>query len=792
MKIKSIKITSVRGIKDLELELKGKSLIIYGENGTGKSSIVDAFELFFTGEIEHITNVKGLNLKHHCTHIHSSPKNVNITITCDPGPISATRILSKQINIPTQLKEYFNNTRQNKFILRRHQILEFIHSPPAQRFEAIGEILGIASLNNLEELFMETREHFERLIQSKQNEINKILIFLSEYINGSIPDQKTILHVLNCKLNSEGFKKLDSFDLSDIYIKDIMENIKNKDNEIKTNYERILVQFNLIDFTQHINKLLELKEVFLSYISQNEQDNLVIVDFLKKGKEIIENNSNSYCPFCELQIDKNNVLNNVTKRVNTMNFISNTAYKIRDMVEYLTNELTNINSNINNVIDELNKIENDFTDEVKNLISINDRILELNNKLKNILTSKFWIDESELESAFKSFEIIRTELNKKIRYQLDQSNQSEQDKILHMILLLQTVKLKHEEIEIRNRELKKLKNFFNVADIIYSTYSEVKKSKIQEIHEDIQKDIDRFYSFIHKDEEHNDIKLMIDLKKKGSTEIKVNSYNNYIDPRAFQSEGHLDSLGLCIFLAFVKKFNISSNLIILDDIVTTIDSQHRIKICELIYQNFSDKQLIITTHDNVWFEQLITFQNKYDIKNKFLNLKIDSWDINTGPKFSKYMSREERIKNKLESNDKNSAGNEIRQYLEHITKELCENIHADVPFKNDGKYMVEELLTSSKKRLNKLIKDVTWKNEILGIFKEIESVKFLSNILSHDNLEILQISINEIRYLYTVINNLENKFKCTSCFKNIEYDRNGSLIRCVNNKCSKRLIIETN
>ena len=137
---------------------------------------------------------------------------------------------------------------------------------------------------------METREHFEKLIESKQNEINKILIFLSEYINGSIPDQKTILDVLNCKLNSEGFKKLDSFDLSDIYIKDIMENIKNKDNETKNNYERILVQIDLIDFTQHINKLLELKEVFLSYISQNEQENLVIVDFLKKGKEIIENN----------------------------------------------------------------------------------------------------------------------------------------------------------------------------------------------------------------------------------------------------------------------------------------------------------------------------------------------------------------------------------------------------------------------------------------------------------------------------------------------------------------------
>jgi hypothetical protein len=41
-------------------------------------------------------------------------------------------------------------------------------------------------------------------------------------------------------------------------------------------------------------------------------------------------------------------------------------------------------------------------------------------------------------------------------------------------------------------------------------------------------------------------------------------------------------------------------------------------------------------------------------------------------------------------------------------------IYMPVPFKNNGKYMVEELLTSSKKRLNKL-KDVIWKNEIDSI-----------------------------------------------------------------------------
>ena len=51
MKIKNIEINAFRGIPDiLKLNLQGNSLLLYGENGTGKSSIVDAIEFFFTGQ----------------------------------------------------------------------------------------------------------------------------------------------------------------------------------------------------------------------------------------------------------------------------------------------------------------------------------------------------------------------------------------------------------------------------------------------------------------------------------------------------------------------------------------------------------------------------------------------------------------------------------------------------------------------------------------------------------------------------------------------------------------------
>ena len=56
-KIKSVKINGIRGIKEpLNLQLDQGSLLLFGENGSGKSSITDAFEWFYTNRIQHLVS----------------------------------------------------------------------------------------------------------------------------------------------------------------------------------------------------------------------------------------------------------------------------------------------------------------------------------------------------------------------------------------------------------------------------------------------------------------------------------------------------------------------------------------------------------------------------------------------------------------------------------------------------------------------------------------------------------------------------------------------------------------
>ena len=55
MKIHKIKISSFRGIpNDFERELSCKSLVITGNNGTGKSGIIDAVDFLLTGKIKRL------------------------------------------------------------------------------------------------------------------------------------------------------------------------------------------------------------------------------------------------------------------------------------------------------------------------------------------------------------------------------------------------------------------------------------------------------------------------------------------------------------------------------------------------------------------------------------------------------------------------------------------------------------------------------------------------------------------------------------------------------------------
>jgi len=266
IKIKTINIYAFRGIPDLELELDGKSVIIRGENGTGKSSIVDAIEFFFTGKVSHLEGVRGLSLKRHGPHVYYSPEDVKIEITFNPGNVSLTRTFTSAPDPPEEFGDYFRVTQKGTFILRRSQILTFIMSRPADRFRAIGSIIGIEPLDKVELEMMRLRDDLKGKVESIEDRIDNLFAELSRSLGENITRIEDVLPALSKILGEDNLPEIETFEDFDTVSKEILKAIK-KDVNTETvgvlksiigTLESLLIPDDVVGELEKLNEKIEL------------------------------------------------------------------------------------------------------------------------------------------------------------------------------------------------------------------------------------------------------------------------------------------------------------------------------------------------------------------------------------------------------------------------------------------------------------------------------------------------------------------------------------------------------
>ena len=792
--IKNLKITCLRGITELPLDLEGKSLLVRGENGTGKSSIVDAIEFFFTGMISHLEGNQSLSTQRHCPHVKSKPEDTAVEITFNPNTIKLIRKFDSIYTIPPEFEEYFKITQQGTFILRRAQILEFIISKPAERFRAIGNIIGIDNLDNIELEMMRLKENFSGKITSKKAVIRTITEELSEILGKNILNYEEAIPLINEILGKYDLEPVETLCQLSSKIEDMLKQTKKVSLLEKSNSlsDILNISKQILLSKDIVNKIKEYCDKINQLVQENEKEQLTHLDLLNSGKMIIDANKTKICPLCEQEINSEKLIESINQRLLTLKSLSENASKIRilgtENVEMLKDVMIKVKS-ILQKIEKIPELENEKKSLQNNLTTINNIIfsLETGKELKNI------INVNDIDEQLVQFQ-------KDIQRYMDESNKilekiglsKKEKEFLEDISIIEQVKSKIAEISKVTKEINKLENYFKISEKIYICFSQCKKEKMQQIFNSIENDIGDFYSKIHPNEPHKNIKLLLTLGRRASAEIKIDSFERKReDPRGFSSEGHLDTLGVCIFFAFVKNFNQKCPLVILDDIVSTVDAQHRTKISKILFENFRDKQLIITTHDGLWYEQLRYAQITYGVSGNFVNLKIVDWCLDDGPKIKPYKPRWDVILDKIANDDKSGAGNEGRQYLEWVLETICSITQAPVAFKSSGKYEVSDLLEPAKNRLINLINNQKITKEFAELFKELESTIILGNILSHNNPLSEHVSKSEITKFCNDVHNIHIKILCPKCNHLVNYFRDLKILRCSNPKCKQPYEIKT-
>lgn len=122
----------------------------------------------------------------------------------------------------------------------------------------------------------------------------------------------------------------------------------------------------------------------------------------------------------------------------------------------------------------------------------------------------------------------------------------------------------------------------------------------------IATEVGRLYEVVHPGEGLNKISLELDPAKRASLEIATEFQGqNGTPPQAYFSDSHLDTLGLCIFLALAQKEKPDETILVLDDVLGSVDEPHVERLIEMIYSEaLMFRQCLITTHYKPWKQKL--------------------------------------------------------------------------------------------------------------------------------------------------------------------------------------------
>lgn len=791
MKINQIKITAFRGVpEELELDLKGKSLLLLGENGTGKSSVIDAVEFYFTGQISHLQQRGPLALKDHGPNA-KNPENSSVTLVTYPDNHTSSRTFKLNPSIPDSLQEDFNLAANGNFILRRFQILDLINTSSSERYKFISHIIGASDLEKIDTAMYQAKKSLSEEVSKTEDSIHKITEEIKAILK--IQDFDDVLSIINQLIEEEGVAPIDSIKELEECTNKINEITKSSDNKLINALNKIFeiirkIPLVLDEINQELSETENYKKMI---IESHDLSKLSLIKILKNSLEIIDKDSDK-CPLCENKVDSDELIESINKRLENLESLKENKDKLKLSLENANAKLHSFNKDLIDL--SLNMDYFEELEEFKDDIHIN--MKSFNDFEKHTIFDSFLQDEISIDD----FNLLGTQLkellpdiergSEELKGSIKPSEKDERLKVLYDLLFDIDEKMK--KLDGHEQTLKIAKKHQHISEIIYTEFSDIKKRKIQEVYDTVQENVENYYNIIHPQESYGDIKIGIDPNKKSSTDLRMTIFGKEDkDPRSLSSEGHLDSLGLCIFLALFKKVYKDFPLLVLDDVVTTMDARHRENVCQLLFQEFGDKQFIITTHDNIWFEQLRAGQRVHNLGNNFKNCTITRWDEDYGPDIMPYKVRWEKIEESIEKGDKYCAGNEGRRYLEWLLKDICNRTKAKIPSNYSGKYMVGDLIEPAKSRLLELIIDEEYKENIKNSFNKLDKTLMMGNLLSHDNIMEGTISIDEVERFCCSIHEIHELMLCPNCKAPLGYYGDLRIMRCSNEKCVDPLELKT-
>jgi hypothetical protein len=149
MKLNRLEIEGLRGIPKgwPPVPISDRGLVIYGPNGSGKSSVIDGIEFALQKESSLYAETRqGVNWDRGSQHVKGGPKRAELHGRHEGKEFNLTSLAGA----PEEVVAWKRSAATATFVLRRHMLLKFIMSQPADRYGSLESFFNLQGYGALE------------------------------------------------------------------------------------------------------------------------------------------------------------------------------------------------------------------------------------------------------------------------------------------------------------------------------------------------------------------------------------------------------------------------------------------------------------------------------------------------------------------------------------------------------------------------------------------------------------------------------------------------------------------
>jgi RecF/RecN/SMC N terminal domain len=707
IKLESAHIEEVRGIRNLDIDFQKSTFAISGPNGSGKSGVIDAIEFALTGSISRLMGrgTKGLSVSEHGPHVDKAkfPDAAFVRVKVFLSDLGKSATVTRKLKTPTKVAieppdsdvtaALAEVAAHPEIALSRREILRFILVEPTKRSEEIQIILKLDDIGQVRTALNTAQNRLLAAQRIATGQVQSSRDALLTHLQLPALNADGVLAAVNKRRALLGLPEIADL-TSDTKLDDGLTSSASGQEFNKQSALRDLNAASAAISALETQAATEAAAIVADIEKLQDDPKLLIAvqrrTLVEKGLELV---GGPECPLCDhaweseagLRAHLAEKLSKSKEAQDIQRGMMTNAGVVAQAVLRLGSTIAGVQrlaagQGETSFVQLLATWKVDL-DTLRGSLGTVEGIVGL----KDQLVSGWPAVPSTAERELADFIA-------KIAAKPDQTATVDAQ------TFLATAQLRLGDYREAMRKEKAAKLTAAAAKRAYDTYCGVLETELNALYDEVQKDFSRFYRAVNEDDEAGFTAKL--TPSEGSLGLDVNFYDRGLfPPAAYHSEGHQDGMGVCLYLALMKRlFGKGFTFALLDDVVMSVDTGHRYQFCKLLKSEFPDTQFVITTHDRLWAEQM----KSAGLVTGKTSVSFHSWTIDTGPLVESNAEIWQEIGKALSKGKVEAAAPALRRHLEFVSRHLADQLGASPQFRADGNYELGELLPSVLRRAKDL------------------------------------------------------------------------------------------